>query len=94
MIDTEWMGEALCASEGNAAAWASEHKPSRRVLSELKQICDRCPVRAQCAAWALKSRADAGCYAGVWLPKRTRCGYISTAWLASRELLERAYEAV
>jgi hypothetical protein len=46
-------------------------------------MCRRCPVRRECAAEAVAFGAEAGMYAGVWVPEH-RTGH---GWAAAIETL-------
>lgn len=64
--DTLWMLKAACTPN---PAWTSENKPTQ-VLPQLRAICSRCPVIADCANYALEHHLHGGVYAGVYLPSR------------------------
>ena len=63
----DWTVDAACSPN---PAWTTESRPSKPVEESMRDICDSCPVIAKCAAWALKTKAHSGFYAGVWIPSR------------------------
>jgi Transcription factor WhiB len=71
-IGQGWRRRAVCLLETGDAPelWTSDRRPARAVRLHLEQMCQRCPVRRECAADAVKSGAQCGMYAGVWVPER------------------------
>ena len=80
-----WRRRAVCFLETSAAPelWTPDRAPARRVQVHLQQMCRRCPVRRECAAEAVALGAEAGMYAGVWVPEH-RTGH---GWAAAIEAL-------
>lgn len=68
----QWRKRAVCYLETSAAPelWTPERRPPRNVRVHLEQMCQRCPVRRQCAGAAVLTQAETGLYAGVWVPER------------------------
>lgn len=68
----DWQKRAVCYLETSDAPemWTPERRPARTVRLHLEQMCQRCPVRRQCATDALATDAETGFYAGVWVPER------------------------
>lgn len=69
---TSWMRRALCRSQWDLP-WTSDIRPDEAELVQMRVICVQCPVRPDCAAYALHSGpngkpAEGGFYAGHWLP--------------------------
>lgn len=56
-----WFEEASCA-ESDPEAWFPEKGCSTR---EAKRICDGCPVRDECLAYALARREKFGIWGGL-----------------------------
>lgn len=69
----DWKRRGVCVVETPDAPeiWTPDRKPARTVLGHLEQMCQRCPVRPDCAAEAVADQAQSGMYAGVWVPQRT-----------------------
>jgi Transcription factor WhiB len=69
--ELEWQTRSVCYLETSDAPemWTSDRRPQRLLRKELQRMCARCPVRAQCAADAVLTDAEAGTYAGVYLPQ-------------------------
>jgi Transcription factor WhiB len=56
----DWWEQAACRGQG-PEAWFPEPEPRRRAAPlELRELCDGCPVRDECA------QAGKQAYAGVW----------------------------
>ena len=87
MTLTPWRARAVCALETSGAPelWTSDRRPTGVVAAEMEAMCHRCPVRADCARWALDTAADTGMYAGVWVPERSQI----QAWQGAHEDLRR-----
>jgi len=67
-----WRRQAVCLLETPDAPelWTPEHRPRSYVRVHLEQMCQRCPVRRECAADAVEAQtSEAGLYAGVWVPE-------------------------
>lgn len=69
--ELEWQKRAVCYLETPDAPelWTSDRRPHGLLRKELQRMCNRCPVRSRCAAEAVFSDAEAGTYAGVYLPQ-------------------------
>lgn len=83
MAGSRWRERAVCLVETGGAPelWTSDRRPPAAVRTHLEQICRRCPVRRDCAAFALTTGAQCGMYAGVWVPEGTQSG--GAAWAAA-----------
>jgi WhiB family redox-sensing transcriptional regulator len=65
MIDTSWGEQAACRDPGIDPEWffpLTESGAGARQVAAAKAVCARCPVAAQCLAWA----AGTGEPAGIW----------------------------
>lgn len=63
---TAWMDRAAC--RGSTLEWTYDRQPGRTVMRHLAAVCSFCPVRADCAHYAIEQRCDNGVWAGLWLP--------------------------
>lgn len=81
-----WKRQGVCVVETPDAPeiWTPDRKPARNVWVHLEQMCQRCPVRPTCAAEAVADQAQAGMYAGVWVPQQTE----KKAWADAMQRLE------
>ena len=70
--DLSFQQRAVCFQETSAAPelWTPDLQPRGVIRDELAAMCRRCPVSRRCAAYALRTDAEAGFYAGVWIPER------------------------
>lgn len=50
--------------------WTHDTTPSVPDLRAMAAVCESCPIRSQCADYALRQHAG-GFYAGAWLPWHT-----------------------
>ena len=84
----EWQREAVCFLETPDAPelWKADRKPRLPVLVHLERMCQRCPVRRDCAAEAVANGDQAGMHAGVWVPERSSSSRKS--WEAAMQRLE------
>lgn len=73
----QWRSQALCSLETPDAPelWTPKRAPVRGVRVHLERMCQRCPVRSACAAWAVQTEAECGMYAGVWVPNQGDAGW-------------------
>lgn len=80
-----WQRWAVCVQETSDAPelWTPDRKPAGAVRVHLERMCRRCPVRRTCAANAVHTGAQAGMYAGVWVPQRRP----EKAWVAAMQRL-------
>jgi WhiB family transcriptional regulator, redox-sensing transcriptional regulator len=67
-----WMDDALCVG-GEPNDWfpISEHAMSEDNTKALA-ACQVCPVRIECAEWAITNRLDYGIYGGMHASERAR----------------------
>lgn len=67
----QWQKRAVCYLETSDAPemWTSDRRPRDLLRKELQRMCQRCPVRVQCATEAVLTDAETGTYAGVYLPQ-------------------------
>lgn len=65
----EWMSYSLCWGDPRFTA----DKLSDEDLAAVAQVCSDCPVRIECADWALKKKATGVVAAGVHLPDPGEC---------------------
>ena len=77
----------MCYLETSGAPelWTSDRRPRGVVAAELERICQRCPVRRECAAEAVETGAQNGTYAGVYVCDTRQ----SQSWLAAMRELAR-----
>lgn len=65
---TAWQLEGRCRVEDGSVFFPPahfEHKPEREAReARAKEICARCPVRAECLEWALATREQHGVWGG------------------------------
>lgn len=63
VTDSGWRGKAACRKEDPELFYpVGATGPALVQVREAKAVCARCPVAAQCLAWAL----DTGQQFGVW----------------------------
>jgi WhiB family redox-sensing transcriptional regulator len=84
---SHWQRRAVCVLETPDApeVWTPDRKPARTVRLHLEQMCQRCPVRRDCALNAVTNGAETGMYAGVWVPQQSE----RKSWAAAMQRLER-----
>lgn len=72
IVMQRWQDQAVCFVETGATPelWTPEHRPRRAVRVHLEGMCQRCPVRQECARNAVLMGEQAGMYAGVFVPER------------------------
>lgn len=79
-IDAAWKVRGDCGQRPDLP-WTDETQPDPMTCLSMGVICDACPVRVECADYAVNSRrrqgVEGGFYAGVWLPWRTASGSLS-----------------
>ena len=62
----DWRHDARCRDEDPELFFpVGETGPARQQTAEAKAVCRRCPVAADCLAWALKTGQDAGVWGGL-----------------------------
>ncbi|MFL0176463.1 WhiB family transcriptional regulator [Mycobacterium sp. SMC-13] len=85
---SQWQRRAICFLETPDAPelWKADRKPVLAVRVHLERMCQRCPVRRDCAAEAVANEEQAGMYAGVWVPERSSGN--RKAWAAAMQRLE------
>ena len=73
-MDRPWVSKAKCGWL-LGLSWISDTTPQESELAHMRAVCDGCPVRTRCAAWATNANngrgVDGGFYAGVWIPWAT-----------------------
>jgi hypothetical protein len=71
--DQPWRQDAACGKHLRLP-WTSEREPHPLDMRDMRAVCESCPVRRHCAAWALYSHSGNGAaggeYARVWVPWR------------------------
>lgn len=61
-----WIHDAACREESPELFFpVGSSGPALRQTAEAKAVCQRCPVAAECLAWALESGQDAGVWGGL-----------------------------
>ena len=71
-FDRDWMINAKCRTTTDHHLYNADNRGrGKRKADQLEQACGGCPVIAECAAYALKYRQDAGgvVWAGVPVPQ-------------------------
>lgn len=64
-LDTSWMREATCARY-TALPWTQDLRSvPGRTVALMGSICAQCPVRRECANYAVEAGVTAGWWAGV-----------------------------
>lgn len=63
----EWADRGLCVRDQYPELWFPEQGQSP---NEAKAICRRCPVIAECLAWAISNGEKYGVYGGLTGPER------------------------
>ena len=53
-VDVGWQDSAGCAGTPDELWFPSANHPNRRKERTAKNICSRCPVQAECLAWAFE----------------------------------------
>ena len=81
-----WFEYAACRPSPH---WTSDEPPQGHIEARLAAICAGCPVRRECAAWAVNERAESGTYAGVYLPPRWPGARRQIGWERARRQLGR-----
>lgn len=85
----DWRGDALCA-ETDPEAFFPEKGASTR---EAKQICARCPVRAECLDGAIERGEKFGIWGGLTTQQRQKLRARHYAEREAARRVERAAEA-
>jgi len=63
---TDWRHRAACRDEDPELFFpVGNSGPALVQIAEAKTVCNRCPVAAQCLAWALDSGQEYGVWGGV-----------------------------
>lgn len=60
-----WAGQAACAGAPSEWFFGTEAGGGTAVYRQARIICARCPVGADCLAYALRSRQEFGMWAGT-----------------------------
>jgi|HubBroStandDraft_3_1064219.scaffolds.fasta_scaffold288367_2 hypothetical protein len=70
--DTKWMERADCSPDrfGRHMDWTPDRVPTARTMQELSLVCYECPVRRECAGYAIDAKLDNGVYAGIYVPTK------------------------
>ena len=62
----DWRHEAICRHEDPEIFFpVGNTGPALQQIEEAKKICNRCPVKEPCLAWALESGQDSGVWGGL-----------------------------
>jgi WhiB family transcriptional regulator, redox-sensing transcriptional regulator len=62
----DWRHKAACRTEDPELFFpVGTSGPALLQITEAKAVCQRCPVNAECLAWALASGQDAGIWGGM-----------------------------
>jgi WhiB family redox-sensing transcriptional regulator len=68
--DVSWREDALCAQTDPDAFYPEVGKSGS--IEEVKKVCQRCDVRAQCLAYALENKEVYGIWGGLSERERRR----------------------
>jgi WhiB family redox-sensing transcriptional regulator len=60
----DWLDHAACAGMDGRAFYANG-KHAREQVKAARRICNICPVRAECAAWAIQTGEKWGVWGGM-----------------------------
>lgn len=73
MISPQWMSEAECRNSNPDLFYPSATgRWSQRRIREALQVCRRCPVIADCLAWAFEMKDGHAILGGTTPDQRTR----------------------
>jgi len=62
----DWRHEAACKDEDPELFFpVGNTGPALAQIEDAKKVCNRCPVKEPCLAWALESGQDAGVWGGL-----------------------------
>lgn len=82
-VDTTWVTHAACRDEDPdlfavlAPGEARRHPNRHHRIADAIAVCDRCPVRERCHAWAVLTKAEGvygGRYFGTQRPRTEAAG--------------------
>jgi WhiB family redox-sensing transcriptional regulator len=78
-MDLKWMQRAACKDLHPSQFFPSDSgRGALRQEREALKICETCPVRTECLAYATSNRERFGVWGGrSFEPKRKKCGTIS-----------------
>jgi WhiB family redox-sensing transcriptional regulator len=66
-----WIEDAVCADPAARAYFFPDRTKGQATKIKIaKWICNRCPVRPECLAWALEMREPAGIWGGLSTDER------------------------
>ena len=66
VVDMDWRHKAICRDEDPELFFpVGNSGPAIAQIADAKLVCGRCPVTAECLAWALVSGQDAGVWGGM-----------------------------
>ncbi|MEU4211761.1 WhiB family transcriptional regulator [Streptomyces sp. NPDC026206] len=69
----DWMRHAACTREDPELFFpVGTVGPAAQQQEDAKQVCRRCPVRAQCLDWALRTGENCGVWGGTCEDERRR----------------------
>lgn len=70
---SDWRQRAACKDEDPELFFpVSDIGPGARQTAQAKGVCARCPVRAECLAYALETGLDSGIFGGATERDRRR----------------------
>jgi WhiB family transcriptional regulator, redox-sensing transcriptional regulator len=73
IVNIDWQHRAACRDEDPELFFpVSELGPGARQVARAKAVCARCPVRAECLAYALEYGLDHGIFGGLTERERRR----------------------
>jgi WhiB family redox-sensing transcriptional regulator len=67
-----WTQDALCAEVGGDAWFPERSSAQSSDLRDARALCGRCPVAAECLAYALRNREQFGVWGGKTPNQRSR----------------------
>lgn len=65
----EWMIDALCRNSPTPDLWFAEDRPTQAIA---RAVCNECPVREACQAWADRRPEPFGMWGGMTATARAR----------------------
>lgn len=79
-LENEWKQNAICSIENiPTKVFYPERKRGDVAAAFARKICFRCPVRIDCAQWAIKANEDYGVFGGASPRQRQKMKSLGTA---------------
>jgi WhiB family transcriptional regulator, redox-sensing transcriptional regulator len=78
-LNVDWRDDALCKEERiPTTMFYPDRKRGDVAAAEARKICLRCPVRLDCARWAMDAGEDHGVWGGASPRQRQRMRFMHT----------------